>query len=448
MLCKPSWFRRFVSGALLVFAGSATLPGCVFELPKGTDPLVANVTGGDGQYAPQGIELVQPVSIQVAGGKDGTPASGVAVDFSPSHGGRVDSPTVLTDSAGQASVRWTLGQELGEQQLEVLVDGRVLAVVRSTALERWPARALYILQGALQSHYVSQCYPPDVLVLVTNGWGTPLSGVSVTFEPTPDGAATPSPAVSDAQGLARTHWEVPQTPGDHRLIARVTDPMGVAPNLEAIALTTCVPLFVPPTVTVLSGAGQTVLQHTMMPEPIVLQVLDPNGNPAAGYSVTFSLRQAGTNPVVGTDAEGIVRWAGYVHEAGPVEIVASVEPSYGTRVTIPLQVLPHGGLYDGRYGAALINPGAQELRYLMSFSVRDGAVSDVDCGGGFPSGCRVVSSRVSEVDAAFELVLEYNSQGHTYLQGRLQFRPDGAAAVFGHVSGPWLPGWMFDAGRI
>jgi hypothetical protein len=410
------------------------------------------VTSGDGQYAPQGIDLAQPVTIQLVDGRDGTPVSGVIVDFSPSHGGHVDSGSITTDSSGQASVRWTLGPELGEQRLEVLVDGRVLANARSTALKQWPAGALYILQGALQRHYVTDCFPPDVVVLVSNGWGAPLPGVSVTFEPSPVGAAMPSVAISDAQGLVRTHWEVPQSPGDHWLIARVVDPMGLGPALEAVALTTCVPLFVPPTLTVLSGAGQTVLQHTMMPEPIVLEVRDAHGLPAADYWVTFSLRQGSDNPTLRTDANGIVRWAGYVHDAGDIAIVASIEPSYGTKISIPLHVVANGDLYDGRYNAAIINSNAQEQRYLLSFSVRDGSVSELSVAGGFPFGNRLVSSRVSVPEALFEMVLEDYRGRQTYVQGHLVFRSDGVAAVFGWAGGSAWPdigsGWMFDAGRI
>jgi hypothetical protein len=67
---------------------------------------------------------------------------------------------------------------------------------------------------------------------------------------------------------------------------------------------------IPVSLTVLSGDGQTALEYTELPLPIVVQILNAKGKPVQGQMVNFRVVQGGGSVYAGaafTDAQGIAR---------------------------------------------------------------------------------------------------------------------------------------------
>jgi len=77
---------------------------------------------GDGQYSKKGTPLAEPVIVRVTL-SDGRAAQGQAVIFSVTGGGGSVSETrVLADDLGWAATNWTLGPDVGENNLRATVE--------------------------------------------------------------------------------------------------------------------------------------------------------------------------------------------------------------------------------------------------------------------------------------------------------------------------------------
>jgi hypothetical protein len=86
-------------------------------------PAVMTLTGGDGQRAPVGSRLPDPLRIQVTDAA-GNGAQGVTVNWSVLTGGGSISPvSSVTNSAGIASAAFTLGPAEGEQRAQAEASG-------------------------------------------------------------------------------------------------------------------------------------------------------------------------------------------------------------------------------------------------------------------------------------------------------------------------------------
>jgi hypothetical protein len=100
-------------------------------------PTGIDVVAGDGQYSKKGTELEEPVVVQVALA-DGEPAAGVEVRFQVIEGGgSLSRSTAATSSAGEASVRWTMGPVAGQNRLRISVadNSSLTAVATATGAE-------------------------------------------------------------------------------------------------------------------------------------------------------------------------------------------------------------------------------------------------------------------------------------------------------------------------
>lgn len=114
-----------------VLAGATLI---VFSCSKNSEapPVVAGsgqpygleVVGGDSQYGTVHAPLSLPVRVRLLS-PAGNPAPGMILRFSVANGGSTSAPAAETDSAGEASVAWTLGTVAGPQSLTVQTDSSV-----------------------------------------------------------------------------------------------------------------------------------------------------------------------------------------------------------------------------------------------------------------------------------------------------------------------------------
>jgi adhesin/invasin len=224
-------------------------------------------------------------------------------------GNTLDQPSGPTDANGQ--VTGTLSSTAAEaKSVTATVNGSLAltdnALVTVTA---GPAGAVAVSAGNDQSATVGTAVAVPPAVLVTDGFGNPVSGVSVTFA-VASGGGTVDPTtavVTNASGIAAvTSWTLGPTVGTNTVTATVgaLTPVtftatGTAGTATQLAVTTQPPLSV--------QAGVAF--------GVVVQLRDAQNNPVlqSGTTVTASLSQ-GTGVLGGTlgvtDASGLATFSG------------------------------------------------------------------------------------------------------------------------------------------
>lgn len=165
---------------------------------------------GDGQSGMIASELGQPLVVRVEDNA-GAPVAGRPVRFAVTRGDgtlasgeRVE--TVVTDDAGQATARFTLGSHTGvaSDQVSATAEGFFGALTFCATADPDPsgARKLAAVGGGNQQGAVSGLAPKPLIVLLTDENGNPRVGEAVTFEVRAgrglvDGAATTSVTTDD-----------------------------------------------------------------------------------------------------------------------------------------------------------------------------------------------------------------------------------------------------------
>ncbi|NNF26831.1 MAG: serine hydrolase, partial [Gemmatimonadetes bacterium] len=158
---KGIWLLTFavaVGGGACGGDGGGTGPD--MEPPTGTP--VLSVLSGDDQTDQAGGTLWQDVVVRVTN-ESGATFAGVSVQAAVSGGGTVTPASATSDAQGQASFRWTLGDQLGAQDLEFTAAGATPVEASAWALENLPT---------FDSH---------IEAFLTQ-WGVPGVGVAVAFD--------------------------------------------------------------------------------------------------------------------------------------------------------------------------------------------------------------------------------------------------------------------------
>jgi hypothetical protein len=196
---------------------------------------------GDGQRAPAGAELPEPLEVSVTDG-DGVAIADVAVLFRvTSGGGRLGRRVVFTDSKGRASTRWTLGPEVGPQEVTARVQaaGDTAFDFRATALRvpappqpaptrapveatAPPVRRVGTAGGSGQSAPAGALLPEPLQVRVTDRQGVAVPDVAVRFEVASGGGTLGREVVfTDSLGKAATRWILGPIEGPQQVTARI-----------------------------------------------------------------------------------------------------------------------------------------------------------------------------------------------------------------------------------
>lgn len=106
----------FVIGALVWLGGACGDD----EGPDTLDIEKPTLQSGDEQTGPAGVALSAPVRVLIT--RTGEPVAGVDVEWSAGQGGSL-SDEQTSDEEGIASVVWTLGPEVGEQEVTATLEG-------------------------------------------------------------------------------------------------------------------------------------------------------------------------------------------------------------------------------------------------------------------------------------------------------------------------------------
>lgn len=270
-------------------------------------PRAMEYTGGSGQRATVGAVLPDSLSVRVLD-RHGNGVPGVPVDFTVTAGaGPISPETTSTNADGFARAAWTLGTAAGENRAEARAAGieapPVVFVATGTS---GPAAALHKVSGDDQTGRVGSPLPGTLVVRIADAFGNPVGGVAVLWDVTAGGGSpNPPRSTTDATGLAATSWTLGAAAGENRATATVD-------GLNFLPFTATGTPSAPARLVVVRGTGQSGTVADVLPEALVVRVVDPHGNPVAGGTVTWSITGGGgsVSPAVArSDADGFARAA-------------------------------------------------------------------------------------------------------------------------------------------
>ena len=243
---------------------------------------------GDDQRGLPGKPLANPFVVQVLD-EDGDPFEGATVKFSVLvGGGSLSATTPTTDADGRAESLLTLGTALGTNKVQVNVDGISQVFVFSaeaTTAQSVPT-VLSIISGDSQSGATGDTLTNPFVVEVRYGSDIPLAGLTVTFTVlTGGGTLSATTGTTDANGQAESTLTLGGDPGSNTVeVSAENSAETVTFSAEA-----ALPPPTPTTLSSISGGEQDELTGGTSMDPFVVEVIDQDGNPLEGVTVTFTI---------------------------------------------------------------------------------------------------------------------------------------------------------------
>ena len=254
----------------------------------GTATSIAAVSGG-GQAA-KAVTAFAHSLVVIVTDQYGNPVSGVTVTFAgPGSGAGVTFPsgTMATTAAnGQASVPVSADTTFGGYSVTAAVTGVSSPATFTLTNTVGAATTIAVVSGDGQAATVGAAFTDPLVVIVTDQYGNPVSGVTVTFAGPGSGAGVKFPsgttATTGINGQASLPVSADTTPGGYSVTATAS---GVSTSTP-FALTNTVGAAA--TLTVVSGGSQSATAGAAFTNPLVAVVTDQYGNPVSGVTVTFA----------------------------------------------------------------------------------------------------------------------------------------------------------------
>src|SRR5687768_69641 len=291
---------------------TAKIDGIAGYMPIAVVTTAANLdlVGGSGQRAAAGRNLPQPIVVR-ATNRRGQPAAGKAVTFRVAEGvGRVDPTTATTDADGRARASWTLGDIPGRQTLFATVENIDSATAITAESDPVPANTRVVALVDSLEGPAGSVLPDTLGVRVTDSTGRALGDVPVQWTVTAEGTVNALAPRTDSLGVARAIWTLGPRTGRQRVRAQVGSgaaSQGIPPlTLSASALAAK-----PSDIVVVSGDRQKAAAGSALKRPIVIRVVDGNGNGVADVPLVLSISHGTVvDSAPRTDSTGAakIRW--------------------------------------------------------------------------------------------------------------------------------------------
>ncbi|HWE42842.1 MAG TPA: Ig-like domain-containing protein [Gemmatimonadaceae bacterium] len=294
-IASVAWTYGSVPGANVLTATLGSLPPVTFTVTTTGGGPAEMTKVNDGQSAPVGEALPQPVSVIVRNAS-GQPVAGAIVVFTAKSGSTLSAPgetgsVVSTDAEGRAQTVWTMATVPGQDTLTAAVDGLPTSVFVATAVVGAPAEIL--TTGGDQTGTVDLTLATPLGITVRDRYHNAIPGLAVTWAPQAGGAATPATDMTDASGHSSTQWRLPVTAGDATLNAS-------AGSLVAVFHATAVAGAPTQLIKMASSDGQAGDPGQPLAQPIAVTVRDAHDNPVPNVSVSFSTASGSANPATAT----------------------------------------------------------------------------------------------------------------------------------------------------
>jgi hypothetical protein len=299
--------------SLAVGLASAALLSCGggdLVVPPDAMPASITVVQGNGLTGRVGEVLAESLVVQVFDGADRRVADAtVVVELS---GAVAEPDTMITDGQGIGRAQITLGSQVGDAAGTVRViepesPAEVRATFTVTALAA-SASGLALVSGDGQAAVVGTELPDPLVVEVTDAFGNPSEGVTITWTAEAGGSVSAPSTVTDAQGRTSVTRLLGPAAGTQTTVASSEGLAG-----SPVIFTHTATAGTPSGVSVVSGNDQVAPPGTTLPDELVVAVLDGEGNAVVGAAVTWVMTAGGgsLDPGTGTtDGNGraATRW--------------------------------------------------------------------------------------------------------------------------------------------
>ncbi|MDQ6887639.1 MAG: Ig-like domain-containing protein [Gemmatimonadota bacterium] len=283
-VAKSRWTLAPTAGVDSASATAAGIPTSASFQATGTtgSPSVVAVVAGDNQTAPVTSVLPTRLAARVTDA-NGNPVSAVPVTWTVSaSGGAVSSASASTDANGMASATWTLGQLAGAQTVTAMFGPAGSVVFRAT-VSAGPAAFVTKVSGDGQSGTVATTLPQPLVVRVIDAYGNGRAGETVTWITLRTAAASPTSAISDANGLARTTYTLSSTAGSQTVAARISNDSSVLFSETGL----------PGTNITLTRVNDLAVTGVDSAVTVGVVVRDGLGNPVPNLTVRWSVTSGG-----------------------------------------------------------------------------------------------------------------------------------------------------------
>ena len=302
---------------------------------------------GDGQTAPVSTTTALPLVVRTR--LNGAPQAGVSVNWQVVTGnGSLSGVTAVSDANGLAQAFVDAGPLPGTITVRASRSDSPL-LQQTFTVNAVELRDLAIVSGNNQSQAQASALPDPLVVLATDG-GLADPGVGILWTASPGVQLSSNSTVTDAAGESTvTVTDTGLGLDPYTVSARRAD----QPTLSVVFSFNVLP----PSLSVVSGDGQSGLASAQAAAPVQVQLLDGNGAPMAGQAVAWTVESGSASlnaPFSTTDAGGIASVTfRYGNVPGPIVIGASAF-SDGATATATATGLPPGALApaggDGQVG--------------------------------------------------------------------------------------------------
>jgi hypothetical protein len=333
-----------VAGSYYVSASVAgvSVPVAFSLTNEAGTPASIAVTAGNAQQSTVG-NAFQAVTVLIED-KYGNAVPGATVNFAvPSSGASaslVSGATAVSNSQGQVSESLTANTVAGSYNATASVTGVSVPVVFQLTNLPGAAANVTASAGAAQQATVATAFTQALQVTVTDRYGNPVPGATVTFSQPLTGASAvfggSANVVTDNLGIASESLTANDVAGTYNLVGSVSGvatPATFALDNEPGA---------PATITATSGSGQQVVIGASFAQSLSVLVTDQFGNPVPGVVVTYSAPTTGTSAILSGGGQAITDSAGdaslsiAANEQAGEYVVAATLPGVGAAANFSL----------------------------------------------------------------------------------------------------------------
>jgi PKD repeat protein len=243
------------------------------------------------------------------------PVPGVTVQFSledDAGGATVDPVSGVTNSEGKTRTSVTLGTRVGrltgQASVPVPAGSTPVAVAFSANATSESASVISIVSGDNQSAAVNTQLRDSLVVKVADAFGNPISGVTITWRAEDGGDVSAATTQTDENGLTFVTRTLGPTAGTQHTLAEGEGLVG-----SPVTFTHTATAGNASSITIVSGNNQEAAAGTQLPEPLVVRVLDQDGNPIVNRPVSWVVGDGGGTPSAATsntgpDGQASIQW--------------------------------------------------------------------------------------------------------------------------------------------
>ncbi|MCH8549676.1 MAG: Ig-like domain-containing protein [Balneolaceae bacterium] len=343
-------------------------------------PFESEVSAGD----PEEINITVQPSNTVAGeelsptpeaevtDEEGNTLEGLEVEISLIGGSFSSGITTRTTGVdGRAQFPGLEIEAAGTYRIQFEVNGLTSEESDEFTIEPAAATSIAIQSGNNQSGPILEELGDPLSVLVTDNFGNPVEGESVSFQlpeqpEDANGSVLSSTSVStDPQGLAEINFTPGDKVGEYIVEASIGD--------DDVRFTVTATAGAPENLAVLEQPTETVAGEEITPAP-ALEVTDIGDNPVEGVSVEVSLNDgsfATTPGSVNTGSDGVASFSGLIIEDIGSYTIDFIVDGLDTETTDPFEVI--AAAPDAELSLVEVNPEEQTIgqNVVLTIIVRD-----------------------------------------------------------------------------